>query len=132
VNRLPSRRSFTRGASSPARRPPVVTLRDRATPLQTISARPPASHSSACAATYASTSPPSTPSPASAGAFTDQRVEVLLEAGSVLVFNDYAQHGRALLGRPLSRPGSCQTGGYATLLTPTSIHSFALYPDLWF
>jgi MFS family permease len=63
------------------------------------------------------------------GAFTDQHVEVQLEAGSVLVVNDYAQHGRALLGRPRGRPGSCQTGGYATLLTPTSIHKFRLYPS---
>jgi hypothetical protein len=41
----------------------------------------------------------------SPGAFTDQLVDVQLEAGPVLVFNHYPQHGRALLGRPSSRPG---------------------------
>ena len=132
MNGLPSRRSFTRGASISSSRAAVVTLRDRATPLRTTSAWPPRvpllgvrRHVRVDLRLQRHHQHPP-------GAFTDQRGEVQLEAGSVLVFNDYAPYGRALLGRPLSRPGSCQTGGYATLLTPTSIHSFALYPDLWF
>lgn len=52
------------------------------------------------------------------GSLADQRVEVQLKTGPFLVVSNYAQHRRALHGRPSSRLGSQQTGGYVTLLIP--------------